>query len=206
MQVPVVDESNAQQGTVDLPEVFAARISDAVMFEQVLSQLASRRSGTASTKTRGLIRGGGKKPWKQKGTGNARAGSTRSPIWRGGGTIFGPQPRSYAYRLPKKARQAALRSALSQKARDEQVRVVGGFSFDEPKTKKMRGILEALGVARSVLIVTADTNDAVALSARNLPYVSVTTPAGLNVYDLLRHENLLIERGALQGIEERLSR
>jgi len=205
IELPVVDAANAEVGKVVLPAPFSTRISDAVMFEQVLAQRATKRRGTASTKSRGEIRGGGKKPWRQKGTGRARAGSTRSPIWRGGGTIFGPRPRSYAYRLPKKARRAALCSALAQKARDGEIRVIDGLGFDEPKTKKMRGLLESLGIATSVLIVLADRDSAVELSARNLNRVAVMPVAGLNVYDILRHEVLLISKDALAGIEGRLA-
>lgn len=205
IELPVVDAANAEVGRVVLPEAFSTRISDAVMFEQVLAQRASKRSGAASTKSRGEIRGGGKKPWRQKGTGRARAGSTRSPIWRGGGTIFGPKPRSYAYRLPKKARRAALCSALAQKARDGEIRVIDTLGFDEPKTKKMRGLLETLGINTSVLVVLADRDSAVELSARNLNRVAVMPVVGLNVYDILRHEVLLISKDALAAIEGRLA-
>jgi len=205
-EIAVVDATNKEVGRVALPELFASPVNDAVLFEQVLAQLASRRSGTASTKTRGLISGGGKKPWKQKGTGRARAGSSRSPIWRGGGTIFGPQPRSYAYRLPRKTRLVALRSALAQKARDGQLRVIERLQFDGPKTKQMRATLDALGLARSVLIVLPERDSAVELSARNLPGVLALPIEGLNVYDILRHETLLVTRDALAGIEGRLTR
>jgi len=204
-EVAVVDTTNAEVGKVALPDSFLAPVNDGVLFEQVLAQLASRRSGSASTKTRGMVSGGGKKPWKQKGTGRARAGSSRSPIWRGGGTIFGPQPRSYAYRLPRRTRLVALSSALSQKARDGQLRVVDKLSFDSPKTKQMRAALDALGVPGTVLVVLPDRNEAVELSARNLPGVLVLPVAGLNVYDILRHETLLVSRDALAGIEGRFS-
>jgi len=206
VEVKVVDATNSEIGSVALPAAFSAPINDAVMFEQVLAQLASRRRGTASTKTRGKVRGGGKKPWRQKGTGRARAGSTRSPIWRGGGTIFGPQPRSYAYRLPRKTRRAALCSALAQKARDDHVLIVDRMEFEQPKTKKMRTLLEALGITGSVLIVLPERDEAVEKSGRNLPGVKVTCVAGLNVYDILRHERLLLVRDALGRIEERVGK
>ncbi len=206
MEVKVVDASNGEVGTVVLPPPFLAPVNDAVMFEQVLAQLASRRRGTASTKTRGKVRGGGKKPWRQKGTGRARAGSTRSPIWRGGGTIFGPQPRSYAYRLPRKTRRAALCSALAQKARDDEVLIVDRIEFEQPKTKKMRTLLDTLGIAGSVLIVLPERDEAVEKSGRNLPGVKVTCVAGLNVYDILRHQRLLLVRDALGRIEERVGK
>jgi len=206
IEVPVVDPRNAEVGRVTLPAVFSEQVRDGLLFEQVLSQRASRRSGTASTKTRAEVSGGGKKPWKQKGTGRARAGSSRSPIWRGGAIVFGPQPRSYAYRLPRTARRAALASALSQKARDGQVRVIEALRLDQPKTKRMQEILAALGIKGSVLIVGATEDRTLELSARNIPYTRVMTVAGLNVYDVLRHEILLIQRDALPAIEERLAR
>jgi len=206
IQVPVVDPRNSEVGKVTLPAAFAEQVREGLLFEQVLSQRAARRSGTAATKTRAEVRGGGKKPWKQKGTGRARAGSSRSPIWRGGGSAFGPQPRSYAYRLPRTARRAALASALSQKARDGQVRVIDALRLDQPKTKRMQEILAALGIQGSVLIVGATQDRNLELSARNIPYTRVMSVAGLNVYDVLRHEILLIQRDALPVIEERLSR
>lgn len=206
IEVVVVDAQNTQVGKVRLPDAFTAPVNDAVLFDQVLAQLASRRRGTASTKTRGEVRGGGKKPWKQKGTGRARAGSIRSPIWRGGGTTFGPRNRSYAYRLPRRTRYAALRSALSQKARDGQLRVIDALDFGEPKTKQMRLLLETLGVDRSVLIVLAGRDRNVELSARNLPGVQALPVGGLNVYDILRHENMLVMQEALGAIQGRLVR
>jgi large subunit ribosomal protein L4 len=204
IEVAIVDAANVEKGKISLPDTFASRVSEGALFDQVLAQLASRRSGTAKVKTRAEVRGGGKKPWKQKGTGRARAGSTRSPIWRGGGQIHGPSPRSFAYRLPRSARKVALRSALAQKALDGQVRVIDGFSFEQPKTKQMRELLSALGVT-SVLIVTAAIDANVTLSARNLPRVNALPVAGLNVYDLLKHEIVLIAQDALPLIEERLS-
>jgi large subunit ribosomal protein L4 len=156
-------------------------------------------------KGRSEVSGGGKKPWRQKGTGRARAGSIRSPIWRGGGTMHGPQPRSYAYRLPRSGRRAALSSALAQKARDGQVRVIDSLVFDSPKTKQLRQLLGALGIEQSVLIVTAETHANLRLSARNLPHVHTLPVAGLNVYDILKHDILLVAQDALAAIEERLA-
>lgn len=204
IEVPVIDTRNAEVGKVRLPAAFGGGAREGLLFEQVLSQRASRRSGTASTKTRAEVRGGGKKPWRQKGTGNARAGSSRSPIWQGGGITFGPKPRSYAYRLPRSARKAALASALAQKLRDGQLRVIDKISLEKPKTKAMRALLETLGISGSVLIVGAKTDRNLELSARNLPYTRVLPAAGLNVYDILRHEILLIQKEALAAIEERL--
>jgi large subunit ribosomal protein L4 len=205
IEIAVVDDANAEKGKVTLPAVFSARISEGALYDQVLAQLASRRGGTAKVKSRSEVRGGGKKPWRQKGTGRARAGSIRSPIWRGGGAVHGPQPRSYAYRLPRSGRRAALCSALAQKARDGQVRVIERLGFQAPKTKQLRQLLGALGIERSVLIVTSGADANVRLSARNLPHVHALPVAGLNVYDILKHDLLLVEKDALAAIEERLS-
>jgi large subunit ribosomal protein L4 len=206
IDVAVVDARGGEVGKVTLPAPFSGRVSDWVLFEQVVAQRASKRRGTHAAKTRGLVSGAGKKPWKQKGTGRARAGSVRSPIWRGGGVSFGPQPRSYAYRLPRQARRAALTSALAQKARDGQVRVIDGFKFDAPKTKTMRALLATLGVKGSVLIVVAERDTNVELSGRNLPGVRVLPVMGLNVEDVLRHETLLVAKPALDAIDARLGR
>jgi large subunit ribosomal protein L4 len=205
IEVPVVDARNAEVGKVRLPAAFGEPVREGLLFEQVLAQRATRRSGAASTKTRAEVSGGGKKPWRQKGTGRARAGSSRSPIWRGGGATFGPRPRSYGYRLPRSARKAALASALAQKARDGQVRVIDSIAISTPKTKSVRGMLEALGISSSVLIVSAGSDRNLELSARNLPYTLVLPAAGLNVYDVLRYETLLIQRDALAAIEERFA-
>jgi len=205
VEVPVVDASNKEVSRLKLPLSFNSRVNDYLMFDQVLAQRASARAGTAATRTRGKIRGGGAKPWKQKGTGRARAGSNRSPIWRGGGTTFGPQPGSWGYRLPRKARRAALASALSQKARDGQVKVVDNFSFEAPRTKQMKELLDSLSVSGSVLVVLAEMDANVALSARNLPGVSVVLVDGVNVYDLLKHETLLLVPAAVEAIERRLA-
>jgi large subunit ribosomal protein L4 len=206
IEVNVVNASNAEVGRVSLPTVFGAPVNDWALFDEVVAQRASRRRGTAATKTRGEVSGGGKKPWKQKGTGRARAGSTRSPLWRGGATIFGPQPRSYAYRLPKQARRAALCSALAQKARDGQVRVIDSVALPAPKTKELARMLATLGITGSVLIVLAGRDANVELSGRNLPNVLVLPVVGLNVEDVLRHETLLVQRDALSAIEARLAR
>jgi large subunit ribosomal protein L4 len=206
IEVNVVDARGGAVAKVSLPEPFRGDVNDWVLFDEVLAQRARRRRGTAATKTRSEISGGGKKPWKQKGTGRARAGSIRSPIWRGGGTVFGPHPRSYAYRLPKQARRTALISALSQRAQEGQVRVVDGLRLDAPKTKQLRETLGALGCAGSVLIVCAERDANLELSARNLPRVLVLPVIGLNVEDVLRHETLLVTRDALAAIEARLAR
>ena len=204
MEAPVVNRSNQSVGNVTLPAVFETRVNDAVVFDQVLSQLASRRAGTHATKTRAFVSGGGKKPFKQKGTGRARAGSTRSPIWRGGATIFGPQPRSYEYRLPASSRRNALASALAQKARDGELKVLDRIELAQPKTREMLALLDGIGVADSTLVVIAERDRNVELAARNLPRVLVLPVEGINVYDILRHRNLVVAQDALAAIEARL--
>jgi large subunit ribosomal protein L4 len=185
-------------------DIFSVRVLPNLLQQVVRMQLNNRRAGSAATKTKGFVRGGGKKPWRQKGTGRARAGSIRSPIWVGGGTIFGPRPRDYSYRLPKKARRAALLSALSLKHRDGKLIVVQSIELTEAKTKLMRELLKTLQV-ESALIVLADSSREVELAARNLPNAKVLRVAGLNVYDLLRYEHLILTAKALQAIETRLA-
>ncbi len=187
-----------------LPEsIFGVPIRPHLLHQTVIMQLNNRRSGTASTKTRGLVRGSGRKPWRQKGTGRARVGSIRSPLWTGGGTTFGPQPRDYSYRLPKKARREALLSALSLRRKDEKIIVIDKLELAETKTKLMREVLENLGV-KSALIVIHESDEKVERSARNLGTVKVLRAEGLNVYDILRYEHLVLTEQALGVIEERL--
>jgi len=185
-------------------EIFGVKPRSHLLHQVVAMQLNNRRAGTAATKTRGFVRGGGKKPWRQKGTGRARAGSIRSPLWVGGGTIFGPQPRDYSYRLPKQARREALLSALSLKNRDGKIIVLDKLELAEAKTKFMRKILGDLQV-KSALIVIPQSDEKVERSARNLPGVKVLRAEGLNVYDLLRFEHLILTQRALRLLEERLA-
>jgi len=185
-------------------EIFSLTASPHLLHQTVVMQLANRRAGTAATKSKGFVRGGGKKPWRQKGTGRARAGSIRSPIWVGGGTIFGPQPRDYSYRLPRKARRKALLSALSLKNRDGKIIVVDNLAPEQPKTRIMAQALAQLKV-QSALIVIAEADEKIERSARNLPKVKVLRVEGLNVYDLLRYEHLIMTESALRLIEERLA-
>jgi large subunit ribosomal protein L4 len=193
-------------GTVDLPPaIFAEPLRRALLADVVRMQTASRRAGTASTKEKGEVRGGGKKPWKQKGTGRARAGSIRSPLWPGGGTVFGPHPRDYSYAMPKRARKTALRSALAQKLREERLTIVDRIELPETKTKHFAAFLQGLGIDDSVLVVIPDDDARVELAGRNLPGVKVLRAAGLNVYDLLRYHHLVITRAALQAISERVA-
>jgi large subunit ribosomal protein L4 len=185
-------------------EIFGAALRPHLLHQAVVMQLNNRRAGTAATKSKGFVRGGGKKPWRQKGTGRARAGSIRSPIWVGGGTIFGPQPRDYSYRMPKKARREALLSALSLKHKEGKIIVLVALEIAEVKTKLMRQMLAELQV-KSALIVLPEGDEKVALSVRNLPRVKALRVEGLNVYDLLRYEHLIMTEQALRLIEERLA-
>ena len=184
--------------------IFGAKPRSHLLHQAVVMQLANRRAGSASTKSKGLVRGGGKKPWKQKGTGRARSGSIRSPIWVGGGTVFGPTPRDYSYRMPRSARREALLSALSVKQRDGKLIVVDKLDLEAAKTKIMVQALAELKVD-SALIVIPQSDPAVERSARNLPKVKVLRVEGLNVYDLLRYEHLILTERALKLLEERLA-
>jgi large subunit ribosomal protein L4 len=183
--------------------VFGAKKRASLLHQAVVMQLANRRGGNAATKTKGFVSGGGKKPWRQKGTGRARSGSIRSPIWVGGGTVFGPTPRDYSYRMPRSARRAALLSALSLKRRENKLIIVDRFELDAAKTKIMVKALAELKVD-SALIVIAHADEKIERSARNLPKVKVLRVEGLNVYDLIRYEHLILTEGALKLIEERL--
>ena len=185
-------------------EIFGAKTRLHLLHQTVLMQLANRRAGTAATKSKGWVRGGGKKPWRQKGTGRARAGSIRSPLWVGGGTIFGPQPRDYSFRMPRKARKEALLSALSLKNRDGKIIVVDKLDLEEAKTKLMAKALGELKVT-SALIVISQPDEKIERSSRNIPAVKVLRVEGLNVYDLVRYEHLILTEGALKLLEERLA-
>jgi large subunit ribosomal protein L4 len=176
-----------------------------LIYDVVCSQLASRRSGTAATKERSSVSGGGKKPWKQKGTGRARAGHSRSPLWRGGGTIFGPRPRDYSYRLPQKVRQAALRAALSSKYREEKLLVLDGFGLAEVRTRLFRENLKTLGIT-SALIIIDEPDEVLEKSARNVPGIQVMPYQGLNVHDILRYEHLVFLRSSLEKVERNFKR
>lgn len=185
-------------------EIFGAKVRPHLLQQVVVMQLNNRRSGTAATKNRALVRGGGKKPWRQKGTGRARAGSIRSPLWVGGGTVFGPQPKEYFYRLPRTARREALLSALSLKREEGKLIVIDKIELGAIKTKLVLRMLAELKVSEA-LIVIADRDEKVELAARNLPKVKVLRASGLNVYDLLRYEHLVLTEGALRVIEVRLA-
>jgi large subunit ribosomal protein L4 len=185
-------------------EIFGVRARPHLLHQAVLMQLRNRRAGTAATKSKGFVRGGGKKPWRQKGTGRARAGSIRSPIWVGGGTIFGPQPRDYSFRMPRKARREALLSALSLKKQEEKLIVLDKLELEEAKTKLMARALAELNV-QSALIVVPQADERIERAARNLPKIKVLRVEGLNVYDLLRYDHLILMEGALKLLQERLA-
>jgi large subunit ribosomal protein L4 len=203
---PVVNQAKEPAGEMTLPAgVFDGPVRRHLLYEVVNMQRANRRAGTASTKTRGEVRGGGKKPWRQKGTGRARAGSTRSPIWVGGATIFGPQPRDYSYRLPASARRSALRSALAMKKRQDQLVVVDAIDIPDGKTKSMLQMLHALGVV-SALLVIESANPLVERAARNLRNVKVLRAEGANVEDILRYEHLVVTRAAVEALGGRVAK
>jgi large subunit ribosomal protein L4 len=184
--------------------IFGMKTRPHLLHQTVVMQLNNRRAGTAATKSKGFVRGGGKKPWRQKGTGRARAGSIRSPLWVGGGTIFGPQPKDYSFRMPRKARKEALLSALSLKHRDGKIIVVEKLDLEEAKTKLMVKALAELKVS-SALIVIPQPDEKIERSSRNIPALKVLRVEGLNVYDLLRYEHLILTEGALKLLEERLA-
>jgi len=173
---------------------------DHLVYDVVRWQLACRRSGTAATKERSAISGGGKKPWKQKGTGRARAGHSRSPLWRGGGTVFGPHPRDYSYRLPKKVRAAGLAAALSSKFKEEKLLVLDRFGLEGIRTRRFREALKTLGISNALIVI--DGPDTILeKSARNVPGVQILQVQGLNAHDILRHEHLIFLRSSLEKVE-----
>jgi large subunit ribosomal protein L4 len=184
--------------------IFGAKPRTHLLHQAVVMQLANRRTGSAATKSKGFVSGGGKKPWRQKGTGRARAGSIRSPIWVGGGTVFGPQPRDYSYRMPRTARREALLSALSLKKRESKLIVVDKLELEQAKTKLMVQALAELKVV-SALLVIPQADAKIERSARNLPNVKVLRVDGLNVYDLLRYEHLILTEQALKILQEKLA-
>lgn len=204
--VALFKQDGSKNGEVELNEtIFGIEPNNNVVHDAVLMQRASLRQGTHAVKNRSAVRGGGRKPWRQKGTGRARAGSTRSPIWVGGGTIFGPTPRSYAYKLPKKVSRLALKSVLSQKVLDESLVVVDSFEFAQPKTKDFAVSLESLNVNSKVLVVLEDDDENTARSARNLKNVTVLPAKGLNVLNVIDSDKLVITKGALSQVEEGLA-
>jgi large subunit ribosomal protein L4 len=206
-KVAVYNITGEKAGEIELNDnVFGVEVNEAVLHQAVVMQLANQRQGTAATKTRGLVRGGGRKPWRQKGTGRARAGSIRSPLWVGGGTVFGPQPRSYAFSMPRKARRLAIKSALTAKVNEGELIVVDDISFDAPKTKNVVKLLGDFKVQdNSALIITGDISENVEKSSRNIPGIKSIASNGLNVYDLLYHDRIFITKDAISRIEEVLA-
>ena len=204
MQIDLMNIEGKKVGNIELADaVFATPVKEHLLWEVVKAQRAARRAGTHATKTREFVRGGGKKPYKQKGTGSARQGSTRAPNYVGGGKVFGPHPRDYSYTVPKKVRRAALASALSLRASEKKLVVLDKLTFDAPKTKQLVGILKALGVP-SAVVVDGKENIHLSKSARNLPKSKYLAPEGLNVYDILDHETLILTEGAVRALEARV--
>jgi large subunit ribosomal protein L4 len=203
--LPVVNQAKEPAGEITLPAgAFDGPVRRHLLYEVVNMQRANRRAGTAATKTRAFVRGGGKKPWRQKGTGRARAGSSRSPIWVGGATIFGPQPRDYSYRLPASARRSALRSALAMKVREGQVVVLDKIEIADGKTKSVAQMLDTLGLT-SALIITEAANPMLERGARNLRTVKVLRAEGANVEDILRYAHLVLTREAVTALSGRVT-
>lgn len=205
-KVAVYNITGAQTGEIELNEnVFGVEVNSALIHQAVVMQLANQRLGTHATKTRAMVRGGGKKPWKQKGTGRARAGSIRSPLWVGGGTTFGPQPRSYAFSMPRKARRLAIKCALSDKINNGELVVVDEINFEGPKTKNVIKMLNDFSATDKKALIITEGNEAVEKSARNIPGVKAIANTGVNVYDLLYHGKVFVTKGAIAKIEEVLA-
>ncbi|MGD2206290.1 MAG: 50S ribosomal protein L4 [Anaerolineae bacterium] len=202
MQVPVYNIQGEQVNEAELrDDIFAVPSHMGLMYQALVRQQANARLGTHNTKTRGQVRGGGRKPWRQKGTGRARQGSIRAPQWRGGGTVFGPSPRSYSKKMPRKMRRQALRSALSVKVADSQVVLLDALEMEKPKTKEIVGILQNLGIDSSALILLPARNETILRSVRNLPEVRTLVAQYLNVRDLLKYDYLLLPLDSLTVIE-----
>ena len=204
--VNLYKQDGSQNGTIELnAAVFGVEPNQNAEFDAILRQRASLRQGTHAVKNRSAVSGGGKKPWRQKGTGRARQGSIRSPQFRGGGIVFGPTPRSYKYNLPRKVRQLAIKSALSQKVLDNALVVVDALNFDAPKTKEFAGVMNSLNVAEKTLVVVTDDDKNAALSARNLANATVVTPAGVNILNVADAQKVVITKSALSQVEEVLA-
>ena len=204
--VDVFDLNNAKVGSVELADaVFGAEVNEALLYEAVRHYMACQRRGTHATKERGSVRGSGKKLWRQKGTGRARVGSIRSPLWRHGGTVHGPQPRDYSYRLPRKMQLGALRSALSAKLRDGELKVIREFSFTEPKTKQVAAALSKLEAVKRSLVVDVVGNRNLELGARNLPGVKMVVTKDVTTYDLLGAKHVLLSEAAAKKLSEALA-
>lgn len=207
MNIEIVDAEKKVVETVEVEDgIFDAEVKEHLIHDVIRMQLANRRRGTHSTKGRSEVTGTTNKPWRQKGTGRARAGTTKSPLWIGGGITFGPKPRDYSYLVPKKVRKGALRSAVSMKVKEGTFTVIDGIEFAQPKTKEMVGLLKGLGLSGSTLILMGGKNPNLELSARNIPGVKMLNVAGLNVYDIVRHDNILCLKEALGKVQEALTK
>jgi len=203
-KLDIIDRDGKSAAQLDLPEeVFAPAANDHLIYEAVVNYRANQRQGTAATKTRAAVSGGGKKPWRQKGTGRARVGSTRSPLWRKGGTVFGPQPRDYSSELPKKAKRGALRSALAHKLAAGDLIVASELEVKEPKTKEAVALLKAFHLD-SALLVDLAANANLFLAVRNLARVKAVDVSGLNIYDVLAHKSLVFTKRAFEAVLEKL--
>ncbi|MEG1433679.1 MULTISPECIES: 50S ribosomal protein L4 [Eubacterium] len=201
-KMDIIDIKGNVVGDVELSErVFGIEPNEPVVHQVVVAQLANKRQGTKSAKTRAEVRGGGRKPWRQKGTGRARAGTSRSPLWSGGGVIFAPKSRDYSQKVNKKVRNLAMRSVFSAKVQENELRIVDALALEAPKTKEMAAVLEAINAPKA-LVVTADMDEAVIRSANNIPKVATATVAELNVYDMLKYDILVLTKDALDKIEE----
>jgi large subunit ribosomal protein L4 len=201
--VDLVDITNNKIGETSLTDdIFGVEVNPFLIHEVVKMQLTNRRSGTASTKNRSLVRGGGKKPWRQKGTGRARVGTIRSPLWKGGGTIFGPVPHDYSYLVPKKVRKNALKSALTQKLQENKLVLVDAIKLDEVKSKQFVALMKTLKITNALIIDEENKN--LSLSARNVTNFKVLKPEGLNVFDLMVHDYVVLSKKSLESIEKRL--
>ena len=201
--VAVYDITNKKVGDIELNDsIFSVEMNAGLLHQAVVMQLAAQRLGTHATKTRSFVRGGGRKPWKQKGTGRARAGSTRSPLWVGGGTVFGPHPRKYAFTMPRKQRRLAIKCALSDKVKSGELVVLDSLNFDAPKTSQVVKTLGDFSVDSKALLITRDEAENVEKSARNIPGVRAINTMGLNVFDILNHDKLFITKDAITRIEE----
>lgn len=204
-KVTLFKQDGTTNGEIELnSEIFGIEPNENVVFDAVIMQRASLRQGTHAVKNRSAVSGGGRKPWRQKGTGRARQGSIRSPQWRGGGIVFGPTPRSYSYKLPKKVRRLAIKSVLSQKVLDNKLVVVGALQFDAPKTKEFAQVLSNLNVDTKVLVVVESSNDFALLAARNIPNVTIVDETDVTVLDVVNNDKLLITKAALSKVEEGL--
>lgn len=200
----IIDQKGKSAGNVDLnEEIFGIEPNESVVFDAIIRQRAGKRQGTSAVKNRSAVRGGGKKPWRQKGTGRARQGSIRAPQWRGGGTVFGPTSRSYKMDMPRKARRLAMKSVLSQKVADNDLIILDQLTLEAPKTKELKAILDNANVSGKVLVVSDDKN--VQLSGKNLPKVKVVPVNGLNVVDAVDYQKLVLTQDAIKRIEEVLA-